>query len=240
MSNPSLTRALNLFSYNTETINGVTFYVAENLEQHKAGLSGLASLDKDGMLFIFDAPTSKPFHMDGMSLDLDISFYNETGNLLKQATYSKLYRGPIFSPSPYKYVTETPSGTVDLSKLDMVQHLAKKETASMSPPAAARAAAKQAIAWHAEGYAGGGFQPATLARAKKIAAGESLTLDHVKRMKAFFDRHSTNSDKPKFVEGRDGKRPAPWYFAWQAWGGSSGWRWATSVVNAENKKVKQP
>lgn len=123
MSNPALVRAMNLTSYRTETISGISFYVAENADQHATGLSGLSSLDKDGMLFVFDTPTTKPFHMANMELDLDIAFYDEEGKLLKVGSFSKHYKGPIFSPSAYKYVVETPQTAVNFSDLDLQSYV---------------------------------------------------------------------------------------------------------------------
>ena len=121
MSNPALTRALNLSQYRSEKVSGFEFYVAETSEQHANGLSGLSSLDKDGMLFVFANPTGTPFHMADMQVDLDIAFYNHDGGLIKQGTYSKHYRGPIFSPSPYSYVVEAVAAKIDFSALDITE-----------------------------------------------------------------------------------------------------------------------
>ncbi len=119
MSKPALVRAMNLTNYKTEIISGISFYVAETAEQHANGLSGLSSLDKDGMFFVFDTPTTRPFHMADMQLDLDIAFYDESGELLKVGSFSRHYKGPIFSPSAYQYVIETPADTVNFSELDL-------------------------------------------------------------------------------------------------------------------------
>ena len=124
MSNLALTRALNLSQYRSEKVSGFEFYVAETSEQHANGLSGLSSLDKDGMLFVFDTPTNRPFHMADMRVDLDIAFYNHDGGLLKQGTYSRHYRGPIFSPAPYSYVVEAVAAKIDFSDFN-IQEMAR-------------------------------------------------------------------------------------------------------------------
>lgn len=62
-------------------------------------------------------------------------------------------------------------------------------------------------------------------RARDIANGKSLSLSTVKRMHAFFSRHRKNKDTPP--DKGNGK------IAWLLWGGSSGARWAQSIVNKE-------
>jgi len=77
---------------------------------------------------------------------------------------------------------------------------------------------------HANGEAGDGLEAATVTRARKIAAGESLTHDHVKRMYSFFERH----DKTRPADGGVGQ--SPWRTAWMLWGGNAGRTWAASIV----------
>ena len=85
-----------------------------------------------------------------------------------------------------------------------------------------RSAARRGLDLVAAGKAGGGFEPATAQRARKIAAGQPLTRDHVMRMHSFFARHSVDR-KPDW--GAKGKE-TPGYVAWQAWGGDAGAAWA--------------
>lgn len=103
---------------------------------------------------------------------------------------------------------------------------------SLVPPEGVRNAAKRGIKYHSEGKAGDGFESATLARAKRIAAGEELTSEHVKRMHSFFERHAGGrSQKAKQGE------VTPWDVAWLAWGGNAGRTWAASKVKQmENSK----
>ena len=106
------------------------------------------------------------------------------------------------------------------------------EKINLVPPAGVRSAAKRGIKLVAEGKAGGGFEPATLARARKIAAGTELTPDHVKRMYSFFRRHSVDR-RPNW--GAPGKE-TPGYVAWQAWGGDAGASWSAVKV-AQMKRL---
>lgn len=93
---------------------------------------------------------------------------------------------------------------------------------SFVPPTGARSAAKRGLELVKAGKAGGGFEPATADRARKIAAGAPLTRDHVMRMHSFFSRHAVDK-KPNW--GAKGKE-TPGYVAWQAWGGDAGASWA--------------
>lgn len=91
---------------------------------------------------------------------------------------------------------------------------------NLVPPEGVRAAARRGIKYHAEGKAGEGFQPATLDRAHKIANGEELTPEHVRRMHSFFERHAGGRSKDA------GNKVTPWDVAWLAWGGNAGRAWA--------------
>lgn len=91
-----------------------------------------------------------------------------------------------------------------------------------TPTSGMQAAARRGLDLVAKGKAGGGFEPATATRARKIAAGRPLSRDHVMRMHSFFSRHAVDR-KPNW--GAPGKE-TPGYVAWQAWGGDAGASWA--------------
>lgn len=93
---------------------------------------------------------------------------------------------------------------------------------SLVPSKGMQAAAKNGLQRHADGESGDGLEPATVERARKIAAGDELTPDHVKRMHSFFSRHAGNRQEPG----------TPWYTAWQLWGGDAGQTWAANKAEA--------
>lgn len=109
---------------------------------------------------------------------------------------------------------------------------------NLRPPQGVRSAAKRGIELVAQGKAGDGFMPATLQRARKIAAGEELTPAHVKRMYSFFRRHSVDR-RPGWG---DAGKETPGYVAWMAWGGDPGASWSAKVVRQlENlEEVDEP
>ena len=102
------------------------------------------------------------------------------------------------------------------------------------PPAGVRAAAKRGLKYYAEGKAGDGFEAATAARARKIAAGEELTEEHINRMHSFFERHAGGRSK----KAKPGEITA-WDVAWLCWGGDAGRSWAAKV-DAQLHKARHP
>jgi hypothetical protein len=51
-------------------------------------------------------------------------------------------------------------------------------------------------------------------------------------MKAYFDRHQSDKDSPKWND------PSPGKVAWYAWGGDAGYAWAKRVLGEEGKAVE--
>lgn len=73
-------------------------------------------------------------------------------------------------------------------------------------------------------------------RAVNLANGSTLSPSTVKRMKAFFDRHSA------FKSKHETSPPNKSYISWLLWGGDSGYSWAKKVVarmEAADEKAKQ-
>lgn len=99
------------------------------------------------------------------------------------------------------------------------------------PPVSVQKAARRGLDLIAQGKAGKGFEPATAARARKIAAGKPLTLEHVKRMHSFFSRHEGGRSKSATPS-----EVTPWDVAQLAWGGSAGKNWSNKIAN-KNKSV---
>jgi len=98
------------------------------------------------------------------------------------------------------------------------------------PPTAVRNAAQRGLDLVKKGRAGGGFEPATADRARKISAGRPLTLEHVKRMHSFFSRHAVDKKPGWNTPGKE----TPGYTAHMAWGGDAGKSWARKIA-AKNK-----
>lgn len=125
-SKSAYVRAANLASYDVLDAPGLSFYVAESKEQRSSGLAGLAGLDKDGMVFVYEEDHNAPFTMRGMEFPIDIAFFDGDGRLLKAGTYPPGYSAPIVCPQPFRYVVESPAGRLDLSDIDIAGMWGKK------------------------------------------------------------------------------------------------------------------
>lgn len=107
------------------------------------------------------------------------------------------------------------------------------EKGSYSPPEGARANARRGLELRRK-YGRGGLTNSEASeqgigsgvqRASNLANGKSLSLDTIRRMHAFFERHEKNKDTPP--EEGNGK------IAWLLWGGDAGRRWAAGILRRE-------
>lgn len=104
---------------------------------------------------------------------------------------------------------------------------------SYSPPEAARNNAKRGLELRRK-YGRGGLSNSQASeqgigsgvqRATNLANGSALSLDTIKRMHAFFERHEKNKDTPP--EEGNGK------IAWLLWGGDAARSWARGILRRE-------
>lgn len=95
---------------------------------------------------------------------------------------------------------------------------------SYRPPAGVRSAARRALAIRERQPPSNRAMTAVgLKRASDLSNGRAVGLATIKRMWAFFSRHSSNYDK---ISDKTSK----WYQAWLGWGGNAGLRWAYSIL----------
>ena len=99
---------------------------------------------------------------------------------------------------------------------------------SYSPPAGVAVAAKRALDWIAEGFAGSGFTDVGRRRAVQLASGEDISADTVNRMLSYFARHEVDKQATGFNSGEDGF-PSAGRVAWDAWGGDAGQSWVNGL-----------
>ena len=99
---------------------------------------------------------------------------------------------------------------------------------SYSPPAGVAVAAKRALKWIDEGFAGDGFTAVGRARANQLASGADVSADVVNRMISYFARHSVDKQATGFSSGEDGF-PSAGRVAWDAWGGDAGQSWVNGL-----------
>ena len=97
----------------------------------------------------------------------------------------------------------------------------------LKPTAGMASAAARGLKLHEDGRSGDGLKPETVARAKRIAARETLTPSHVREMRAWFRRHKVDRRPGWDKAGEE----SPGFTAWLLWGGAPAWRWAEAKVS---------
>lgn len=113
---------------------------------------------------------------------------------------------------------DTPTSEVD----DLLRADAKD---TFTPPQKVRENAARALKVREEKPASQrGMTPTGLARARDLSNGRAVSLDTIKRMKAYFDRHEVDKQGSTWDEQGKG------WQAWQGWGGDEGWAWAKSIL----------
>ena len=119
-------------------------------------------------------------------------------------------------------------------------HLKMNKATSYTPPEKVRSNAKLGLELRAK-YGRGGLSTVEagklgigsgVQRANDLMEG-NVSFDTVRRMKAFFDRHSTYKDK------HEKDPPSNSYISWLLWGGDEGYAWAKQIVEDEMKHVKK-
>ena len=98
---------------------------------------------------------------------------------------------------------------------------------SFKPTAGMIAEAKKGLKWRKETGRGGTM--VGVARARDIVNGKNLPYGTVKRVKAFFDRHQSDSKAQGYRPGEPGF-PSNGRIAWAVWGGDAGYTWAKDIV----------
>jgi hypothetical protein len=100
-------------------------------------------------------------------------------------------------------------------------------------PRGAQSEAKKALAWRKENKRGG--TPVGLNTARTLAKGGQISLQKVRHIAKYFPRHEVDKKGKGWAPGEDGF-PSNGRIAWALWGGDSAQRWASAIVERENKK----
>lgn len=95
------------------------------------------------------------------------------------------------------------------------------------PPQGVQETCRRGVALHEAGQTGDGLEPATVAWARRLAAGEAVSPSKARQMRAFFDRNPRFADEPK--------DSAAWA-SWQLWGGHAGDAWSQKLVDQMNTR----
>jgi len=109
----------------------------------------------------------------------------------------------------------------------LVSAKAANASDSFTPTRGMIADAKRGLDWRKEHGRGG--TAVGISRARDIVNGRDLPYKTVKRMKAFFDRHQSDSKAQGFRKGEPGY-PSNGRIAHALWGGDAGYTWAKDIV----------
>lgn len=101
-------------------------------------------------------------------------------------------------------------------------HPAKLSVFSAVPPAGVRAAAKNGIERHENGETGSGIEPSTVAAARRLASGDSIGEEQIRKGNRFWARNE------RFLTSDPG---TPAWASAQLWGGRAGMSWYRSQYN---------
>jgi len=100
----------------------------------------------------------------------------------------------------------------------------------LRPPATVAAAAKRGLELRTEYNRGG--TAVGVARARDLSNRRELSLETIKRMVAYFERHEIDLEAPAAKRGNPGY-PSAGYIAWLLWGGDASRAWARKILRQE-------
>lgn len=101
-------------------------------------------------------------------------------------------------------------------------------------PGNVQAEAKKALKWHAEEHRGG--TPVGLNTARTLAKGGQIGIHKIRHIAKYFPRHEVDKKGKGWEPGED-NFPSNGRIAWALWGGDGAQRWASTIVERENKKA---
>jgi hypothetical protein len=100
-------------------------------------------------------------------------------------------------------------------------------------PKSVSAEAKRGLNWRKEEKRGG--TPVGLNTARRLSKGGQIGIEKVRHIAKYFPRHEVDK-KAKGYKPGDDKYPSNGRIAWALWGGDAAQRWASAIVERENKK----
>lgn len=101
-------------------------------------------------------------------------------------------------------------------------------------PGGVQAEAKKALEWRKEYKRGG--TPVGMNTARTLAKGGQVGIEKVRHIAKYFPRHEVDKKAKGYEMGEDGF-PSNGRIAWALWGGDAAQRWASAIVEREDKKA---
>ena len=109
--------------------------IADTDQKRREGLSKVKRIHEgQGMLFVFDEPVRDYFTMEETSIDLDIIFISEDGEVLSVKSVKAFDPNPVICEQEYKFVLETKinSGVQEGDELDEEDDLTDEDRSKVS------------------------------------------------------------------------------------------------------------
>lgn len=100
---------------------------------------------------------------------------------------------------------------------------------SFPVPDGVKAELRRGLKWHEEGHSGDGLVAETVSWARKMANGQPISAEKVKKMNAWLARHKVDKSGKGFSPGEKGF-PSPGRVAWALWGGDPAVGWANKLA----------
>jgi DNA-binding ferritin-like protein len=124
----------------------------------------------------------------------------------------------------------------ELAELNLSALVASAQGASSkyTIPKSVQTEAKKAIEWRKEEKRGG--TDVGMNTARTLAKGGQIGLEKVRHIAKYFPRHEVDKQGKGWKVSEDGF-PSNGRIAWALWGGDAAWRWASAIVEREDKKA---
>lgn len=110
----------------------------------------------------------------------------------------------------------------------------KGSSSKYTIPKSVQAEAKKGLAWRKEEKRGG--TDVGMNTARRLAKGGQIGIEKVRHIAKYFPRHEVDKKAKGYKPGEDGF-PSNGRIAWALWGGDAGKRWASAIVEREEKKA---
>lgn len=140
------------------------------------------------------------------------------------------------------YDWEEPSGSIESSVLELASsalttldiNVITASGRMYTIPDGVKSEAQKALNWRKEEKRGG--TPVGLNTARTLAKGGQIGIEKVRHIAKYFPRHEVDKKGKGWEPGED-NFPSNGRIAWALWGGDAARRWASAIVERENKKA---
>lgn len=163
----------------------------------------------------------------GVVIDENSNVIVASGALSEVQNYASWEKNPSSEPSQ---VTQELAHAA-LSSLDIEVFSSSDRMHTI--PKAVVAEAKRGLEWRKEESRGG--TPVGLNTARTLADGGQIGIKKIRHIAKYFPRHEVDKKGKGWKPGED-NYPSNGRIAWALWGGDAAWKWASAIVERENKK----